>query len=151
MPETEYILSGLRKAPREIERILKEIPDHLESEPLEAGQWSVHQILVHIQAVNEQVYFPRLKSILEQSDPLFQDFDADAWMRAHYDPSLPQDEVLDRIAVQCDEMADWLETLEAPDWERPGTHVVLGTHPLLWWADRMEAHLMEHLAQLRGE
>jgi hypothetical protein len=151
MAEHGYILSGLRKAPREIIRILKEIPDLLESEPMAPGEWSVHQILVHIQSVNEQVYFPRLRSILEQDNPVFQDFDADQWMRAHYDPSLPQDGILRQIAGQCEEMAGWLETLEDADWERPGTHIVLGTHPLEWWADRMETHLMEHLAQLRGE
>ena len=146
-----YIISGLRKVPQEITRILKEIPDFYESEPLEPGEWSVHQILVHIQSVNEQVYFPRLKRILEQDNPLFQDFDADEWMRAHYDPSLPQEEVIDQIAVQCEEMANWLDELRVADWDRPGTHVVLGTHPLEWWADRMESHILEHLAQLRGE
>jgi hypothetical protein len=146
-----YIFSALRNAERETKRILEAIPDTLESEPLEPGGWSAHQILFHLRDTNAQVYLPRLRKMLAEDNPLFQDFDPDGWMETHYDPKIPREKLLENIRQQCQETADWLEELSHLDWERPGTHAVLGTHPLEWWADRMVAHLGEHLAQLRGD
>ncbi|MBI4732527.1 MAG: SDR family NAD(P)-dependent oxidoreductase [Chloroflexi bacterium] len=151
MEDPEYLFSGLRNAPREVQRILGEIPDFYEEAPRADGSWNSHQILAHLRDVNKEVYIPRLEQIAEQTNPLFQDFDGERWMKEHYDPAEPMDRLLAEFKHQCEETADWLERLPAEDWERPGTHVTLGEHSFLWWADRLVAHIGEHLAQLRGE
>ncbi len=146
-----YLFSGLRNAAREIPKILAEIPDAIEGEPLAPGEWSPHQIITHVCDVNELVYFPRLQRIIEETNPQFEEFDGDAWMAAHYDADVPMPDLVRRFSEQADEIADWLEDLSDEDWQRPGTHPSLGTHPLAWWADRMVAHTTEHMAQLRGD
>jgi S-formylglutathione hydrolase FrmB len=151
MTDLTYLFTGLRNAPRELRRILGEIPDVYETAAHEDGSWNAHQILTHLRDVNAQVYFPRLEQMAAQDNPTFQDFDGEQWMQAYYDPAEPMKALLEEFQEQCEQTADWLETLPAETWERQGTHVSLGTHSFLWWADRMVAHLGEHLAQLRGE
>jgi DinB superfamily len=151
MAELDYLFSGFRNAPREIHRILKSIPDYYEEKLRKDGEWNAHQILAHLRDVNREVYIPRLEQIVEFSNPVFQEFDGEQWMRDHFDPSESLKDVLKEFTQQCEETADWLENLPDEDWGRPGTHVSLGTHDLKWWAIRMEAHIDEHLSQLRGE
>jgi uncharacterized damage-inducible protein DinB len=93
MEEYDYLLSGLRHAPQELVKILKEIPDELEDEPLKENEWSAHQIVFHLRDVNANVYIPRLNQIIEQTNPVFQEFDPEQWMETHYDPSEPMDEL----------------------------------------------------------
>ena len=150
MGEYEYLFSGFRHAPQEMLIILREIPDELEDEPLKKDGWSAHQVIFHLQDVGENVYIPRLNQILEQSNPVFPDFDTTHRMETHYDPLTPRKELLDDFKSQCDQTVDLLEGLSDEDWNRPGTHISLGTHSLSWWADRMLAHIEEHLSQLRG-
>jgi uncharacterized damage-inducible protein DinB len=151
MQDHAYLFSGLRNAPHELVHILAEMPDELEHEPLAKGGWSPHQIVSHLEAVNREVYRVRLQRILDETNPVFEDFDEKAWMAVHYLPSVPMDELVAKFTDLCDEAAEWLEELPDEAWERLGTHPTRGTHTLEWWADRMEAHVTEHLAQLRGE
>ncbi|MRR30643.1 SDR family NAD(P)-dependent oxidoreductase, partial [bacterium] len=149
--DLDYLFSGLRKAPQEVRRILREIPDFFEEEPHTDGSWNPHQIIAHMRDVNREVYILRLNQIIEQTNPSFQEFDGELWMEQHYASSEPIKDLVDDLAQQCEETADLLEALRDEDWQRTGTHISLGTHSLQWWADRMVAHIGEHLAQLRGE
>jgi hypothetical protein len=117
---------------------------------LEPGGWSLHQVLAHLRDVSEQVYPPRLHRILAEDDPLFEDFDAGAWLAAHYDPDEPLESILETFARLNLDAVTWLAELPAEAWNRPGTHPAYGTYTLQWWAERSLAHIEEHLAQIGG-
>ncbi len=143
----QRFLDKLSAAPDELRAALAAIPDP--RAPLEAGSWNLHQVLVHMRDVNVQVYPPRLYRILDEENPTFENFDGDAWMAAHYDPNEPLEAIQAEFARQCAEAADRLRNIPAEAWSRPGTHPAYGTHTLQWWAERMLAHIEEHLAQLQ--
>jgi meso-butanediol dehydrogenase / (S,S)-butanediol dehydrogenase / diacetyl reductase len=147
----EGMASRLRACMLDLQFILKDITDPFAPRSSEPGSWNAHQVLVHLRDVHQQVYLPRLKNITLQNDPLFQDFDGESWMQAHYDPHELMSTLLAGFEQEVEQAAAWLESLPAEAWDRPGTHPTLGTHPLRWWAERMANHLAEHLAQLRGE
>ena len=166
----QRFLEKLSAAPDELRAALAGIRDP--HAPLEEGGWNSHQIVVHtctcasagMRDVNAQVYPPRLYRILNEENPTFENFDGDAWMAAHYgsllgyhygsavgyhyDPNEPLETILAEFTRQCAEVADRLHSLPAEAWNRPGTHPSYGTHPLQWWAERMLAHIEEHLAQV---
>ncbi len=143
----QRFLDKLAAAPDELRAALAAIPDL--RAPLEEGGWNAHQVLVHMRDVNAQVYPLRLYRILEEENPTFENFDGEAWMAAHYDPNEPLEAILTEFARQCSEAADRLRGLSAEAWNRPGTHPSFGTHTLQWWAERMLAHIEEHLTQIR--
>lgn len=139
----------LRDAPREINDILAGIPFPGLQANRPEGEWNAHQVLVHLRDVNREVYLPRLEQILNLDNPTFPEFDGAQWMTEHYDPAELLDKVLQEFNQQCEDIAGWLECLPGGVWQRQGTHVSLGTHPFHWWAERMVAHISEHLSQLR--
>jgi len=118
--------------------------------PLEEGGWNLHQIVFHLRDVNAQVYLPRLHRIVDENDPVFENFDGEAWMAAHYDANAPLSAMLDEFSAQCADAAAWLRRLPAETWNRPGTHPAFGTHTLQWWAERALAHIAEHLQTLQN-
>jgi len=151
----QLFLDKLAAAPDELRAALAGVRDA--RAPLEEGGWNAHQVIVHMRDVNAQVYPPRLYRILDEENPTFENFDGEARMAAHYgsavgyhyDPYEPLEAILAEFACQCAEVSDRLRSLPTEAWNRPGTHPSYGTHPLQWWAERMLAHIEEHLTQMR--
>ena len=149
MHDHTYLFSGLRNAPRQLKKDMSAIVDAFM--PMKPGEWNLHQIVFHIRDVNAEVYLPRLKRIVEGWNPAFENFDGEQWMTTHYDAGENLDDMVNELTLQCEEIADWLESLPETDWERAGTHPSPGTHTLEWWADLTLKHIEEHLAQVREE
>jgi hypothetical protein len=148
---TEYrqkLIGKFAQAPVLIEQVIKKIKDP--NQPLEEGGWNVHQIITHMRDVNKQVYLPRLQRIMNEEDPLFENFDGDAWMIKHYDPKEHLESVLLELYEQCRSTADWLTQLSPPSWIRNGIHPAIGNHTMQWWVERTLAHVSEHVTQLEG-
>jgi hypothetical protein len=143
----QRFLDRLAAVPDELRAALVAIADP--RAPLEEGGWNSHQVIVHMRDVNAQVYPPRLHRILDEENPTFENFDGESWMAAHYDPHEPLEAILAEFTRQCAEVTGRLRSLSAEAWNRPGTHPSYGTHPLQWWAERMLAHIEEHLMQMR--
>ncbi len=144
----QRFLDTLAAAPEELQAAAKAVRDP--SKPLEGSNWNLHQIVFHMRDVNEHVYLPRLRRIIHEDDPTFENFDADDWMAAHYKPHESLKTILAGFARQCIGTAEWLRGLPSDAWSRCGTHPSLGTHTFQWWAERALAHIHEHLATMKG-
>ncbi len=149
MSDHETILSGLRNAPKQLKKDMKVIPDPFT--PIKPGEWNLHQIVCHMRDTNAQVYLPRLKRILNEHNPVFENFDGEKWMAEHYDATENISDIVRDFADGCEEIAAMLEDLPDCDWERTGTHTALGTNSLEWWAERTLNHIDELLRQEREE
>lgn len=121
--------------------------------PLEPGGWNVHQIVTHLRDVNQQVYLPRLSRILNEENPLFENFDGETWMAEHYQSKEPLQKIMAEFDEQCRSCSKWLSGLKNDAWNRSGKHPTIGVHSLQWWVERTLAHISEHLVQLnpKGE
>jgi len=118
------------------------------TQPLESGGWNLHQVITHMRDVNQHVYLPRLHRIIDEENPMFENFDGEAWMAEHYQPQEPIQKAVSEFKEQCQSSADWLKNLPQEAWNRPGRHPSFGKHSLQWWVERTLAHISEHLAQL---
>lgn len=140
------LLNKLSTAPDELAKSLKSIRDPFQ--PLEPGGWNAHQVIVHMRDVNREVYILRLKRILKEEDPMFANFEGEAWMAAHYQAGEPLADVLAEFSSGCTSTAAWLANLPASAWNKPGSHPTLGRHALQWWVERLLTHVNEHLQQI---
>jgi len=58
---------------------------------MEKGGWNVHPLAAHTRDVDKLVYGMRARRTLEEDNPLFENFDGDAYMAEHYDAqAIPQ-------------------------------------------------------------
>jgi hypothetical protein len=119
--------------------------------PLTPDGWNVHQIAWHVRDVDQQVYGMRLRRAVNEEHPVFKNFDGDAWMAEHYDPSVPLEQILNEFLTSIYALAGWLSSLPPAAWSRPTRHEVYGEFAMQTWAERGLAHIEEHLAAVRGQ
>jgi hypothetical protein len=132
----------------ELERLVQQIPAAGILRPPKPGEWSVHQVLAHIRDVEVRAYQMRLERILRQDNPLFEDFDAEGWMRLHYRESEPVQAVLESFAAARRRGKMLVVEMRADDWQRIGTHPETGPRSFEWWMTRSVEHAQEHLDEL---
>lgn len=142
----QRMLNKIADSGKSLEKGLSMIADP--ASPLEPDGWNSHQMVAHIRDVNKQVYWPRIHRIIEEDIPLFENFDGDAWMTAHYQPEEPLQEMVNEFSNQCLSNANWLRNLPIEAWNRSGKHPTIGVHSLQWWVERLLDHISDHLAQL---
>jgi hypothetical protein len=142
----QRMVKKIAKAPELVDAAILRIKHQTIS--LESDGWNIHQVVAHMRDVNKHVYLPRLHRIIDEEDPMFENFDGEAWMAEHYQPQEPIHKLAAEFGEQCRSSADWLNSLPHEAWNRPGRHPAFGKHSLQWWAERTLAHIDEHLAQL---
>lgn len=142
----QRMINKIARAPESIEAAIIRIKDH--TQPLEAGGWNLHQVVAHMRDVNLQVYLPRLHRIIDEENPMFENFDGDAWMEEHYQPRESIHKLSSDFKEQCNLTTIWLKNLPVEAWNRPCQHSSFGKHSLQWWVERTLAHIDEHLTQL---
>lgn len=114
--------------------------------PMEAGGWSIHQLAAHTRDVEKMVYGLRVRRTLDEDDPLFENFDGDAYMAAHYNPEEPLASILNELAASVRDAVARLRSLPSEAWTRPSRHETYGSgFTAQTWVERALAHVEEHL------
>jgi hypothetical protein len=120
--------------------------------PREANDWSVHQIAAHTRDVEKMVYGMRVRRTLEEDNPLFENFDGDAWMEEHYRADEALASILDELADSVRTNAARLRELPPEAWARKSQHATYGEGlTAQTWVERSLAHIEEHLKAVVGE
>lgn len=121
------------------------------SDPFEKieSEWTLHQIAWHTRDVEKLVYGARIQQTLNEHNPEFKDFDADAWMAEHYNQQEPLAEILDELIKNVDELCKTLRDLPQEAWSRESRHETMGGElAVQLWVERSLAHIEEHLRSL---
>ncbi len=122
----------------------------VEGSTREAGEWNAHQIAAHTRDVQKMVYGLRVVRTLEEEDPLFENFDGEAWMAEHYNPNEPLASVLDELLASVRETLARLKGLSPEAWARTSRHETYGAgFTTQTWAERGLAHIEEHLKTVK--
>ena len=145
------LLKRYRSQPAAYQERLRRMNGASLQAPIKPGEWSAHQLIFHVRAVDEQAYGPRLLRILGEDRPQLEDYDEAAWMADHYDPSEEAGAILDRWQRARYACADALESAPPEAWGRAGLHPFYGERTLQWWLERAVAHGEDHRRQLEGE
>jgi hypothetical protein len=131
----------------------KEFCDDCESTDPSAkvtGEWTVHQVAVHMRDINRLVYDARARRTMQEENPLFESFDPDEWMAAHYDKNESVKKILNEFKTDVDELCKVLSAVPVEVWSRLSRHETIGDElPLQLWVERGLAHIEEHITELK--
>jgi hypothetical protein len=93
----------------------------------------------------------RARKTIEEDNPLFENFDPEAWMAAHYDPKEPIKNMLEQFQSNVNDLCGVLSALPVEAWSRVSRHDTIGDElPLQLWVERGLAHIEEHLVELKN-
>ncbi len=137
----ERLLAGIVSAADGFCAACRAVADPHDTQP---GGWTVHQLAAHTRDVHLQVYGMRMRRTLAEDEPVFPNFDAEAWMAEHYDAAEPLDAILNQFKADVDDLAAVFSTLPPEAWSRLSRHETQGERTLQIWAERALAHIREH-------
>lgn len=143
------LLERYRAAAREFQRA---VISAVKSSPHQKeGEWSIHQLAAHTRDVEKMVYGVRIRRTLGEENPLFENFDGDAWMAQHYRTDEPVESILKELMESVEEAAAQLAGIPPAAWARPSRHATYGNDfTLQTWVERGLAHIEEHLKSVTG-
>ncbi len=114
------------------------------------GEWTAHQIASHTRDVDKMIYGARIRQTLNEENPEFKNFDADAWMAEHYNKDEPLENILSDFSANMDDLYTILQPMPREAWSRESRHETMGGGlTLQLWVERSLAHIEEHLLTLK--
>jgi len=114
------------------------------------GEWTAHQIASHTRDVEKIIYGARIRQTLNEDNPQFKSFDADAWMAENYNKDEALVVILDEFSTNVNDLCKILRDLPRESWSRVSRHETLGGDlSLQLWVERGLAHIEEHLLALK--
>src|SRR5512141_120712 len=117
---------------------------------LEPGGWSVHQVAAHTRDIDKLVYGARARRTLAEDNPVFPNFDGEAYMAAHYDRAEQLPQLLDGLTSSVQSLVRLLREMPPEGWSRLSGHETLGGGiTLQTWVERDLEHVEEHLATVK--
>jgi DinB family protein len=126
---------------------LTAVPDHLAAvipgaPPAPAGEWTPREVLLHLLAVEEEVWHARLRQLATETEPRWPWFepglatlDADSWEAA-----------LEAFAAARRATVASLDALDDAGWARTGVHERFGRLDVVALMQRALDHDEEHIA-----
>lgn len=145
IPTYDQIESYATIAERVAAAIAELTPAQLQATPI-AGEWSIHQVIIHLPD-SEVVGYERIRRTIAEERPLLQPYDEAAWgsnLSYHQqDPRL----ALELFGLLRQASAALLRQLPAETWERVGIHADNGEMSLYsifqTYLNHGEAHLRQ--------
>jgi len=111
--------------------------------------WSVTEIVCHLRDVELEVNLPRLRRVLEESNPFISAIDSDVWATERDYQAQPGPAALAAFVTARRETLAWLNGRSDADWERPARHAIFGPTTLQELVSFTNEHDRLHLRQMR--
>jgi hypothetical protein len=138
-PEQRSLRDTLAAAP---DRLAVAIPA---ARPAPAGEWTPREVLLHLLAVEDEVWQARLRQLATEPEPHwpwfepgFASISADAWQA-----------VLDAFRASRAETVAQLDALDDAGWAKTGVHERYGRLDVAGLMQRALDHDEEHIASFR--
>lgn len=146
----QELLASYSRGPQQLRESLQGLSTIEMRTPAPPGVWSMHQIVCHI-ADFETVYADRMKRVIAEDQPTLFGGDPDVFAAKLAYAQRDLEEELDVITSVRRQVARFLGTLTAADFERTGVHSVDGPLTLQRLLERIAGHIPHHVNLIDGK
>ncbi|MBL0154698.1 MAG: DinB family protein [Chitinophagaceae bacterium] len=112
--------------------------------PVHAGKWSVFENIVHLQTY-QHIFIARVRAMLEQDNPEFPRYTAEADPNFHDNCALSSREVMQDLLTTRKDMSAEIIHFKPEDLDKCGTHPAFGKMTLVQWLNFFLLHEAYHL------
>lgn len=108
------------------------------------GKWSIYENIVHLQTY-QHVFIERVKKILEEDNPTFPRYTAEADPMFHENCARSSREIMQDMLTTRKEMTAGIFSLQDADIEKTAVHPAFGKMHLVQWLNFFLLHEAHHL------
>ena len=124
--------------------ILDGLSDEQIRRQLYPGKWSIFENIVHLQTY-QHAFINRLRKILDEENPIFTAYTAEADPLFHDNCAKSSREVMQNLLTTRKELSASILSFKETDLEKEGRHPVYGKMNLLQWMNFFLLHEAHHL------
>ncbi len=124
--------------------ILDGLSDEQIRRQLNPGKWSIFENIVHLQTY-QHAFISRIRKILDEENPVFTVYTAEADPLFHDNCSKSSREVMQDLLTIRKELSNGLLSFRESDLAKQGSHPVYGKMNLLQWLNFFLLHEAHHL------
>ena len=145
--EAERLIARLREQAREIHRLASGLPENQLAQRLEAGQWSLKELVCHIWRV-QQIFELRIQSMLAEDNPEIAVYEPDGDPEFERLAARPMADLLTGFSNDRQRFLKLLETIDASGWQRTGIHPEFPRYDVGFQLQYMAHHEAHHIYQM---
>jgi hypothetical protein len=112
-------------------------------EPPAPGEWPPTDVVRHLIAVEEEVWQPRLRELIDEDEPRWRWAEPDRWLGS---PEASLDDLLALYAARRAATVALLDALGDTGWARTGVHATFGRLDAAGLMEKALDHDDEHIA-----
>jgi uncharacterized protein (TIGR03083 family) len=143
----DRLIGRLREQAREVYRLLSGLPEQQLAYRLEAGQWSLKELLCHLWRT-QQVFEGRIQLMLKENNPEIEVYEPDGDEQFERMAARSSAELLAGFLSERQSFLKRLEALETASWERPGRHPEFPYYDVRFQLEYMAHHEAHHIYQM---
>jgi hypothetical protein len=142
------ILAVLRSTPAGLAGLVRDVPVDQWSRCPECDEWSLNEIICHLRDVELEVNIPRVRTLLEETNPFIAGQLTDNWvLEREYDRQNGR-EALKVLTDARKQLVTLLAGLSPEDWKRVARHSVFGPTDLQELVGFIAGHDRSHIQQV---
>jgi FMN phosphatase YigB (HAD superfamily) len=144
----QALAAVLLSTPAALRGILSTVSRSTWTQRPEPGEWCLTEIACHLRDLEQEVNLPRLRLVLEESEPFIPGRVTDPW--AEERQYIKQDgyAALTHFAAARMQTLEMLNSLKTAQWERKARHAIFGPTSLLELVSFMAEHDRLHIQQV---
>lgn len=142
------LLAILNSSPAALATLTADLPPAAWTTSLQPGEWSLAEVACHLRDVEAEVNVPRLRKVLQETNPFLPGMDTDPW--AEERNYLLQDglQALTIFTQERIRLLRLLSGLDEADWDRPARHAIFGPTQLKELVAIIAGHDRLHVQQV---
>lgn len=145
---TGAILALMTSTPATIASLLDEAPDSAWTSRPAPAEWALTEVLCHLRDTEREVNQPRLKRLLEETEPFIPSQNTDAWAEErNYLAQNGRTAFQEFLAARLETLTT-LKSLTEADWARKARHSIFGPTTLQELVGFMSTHDRIHIQQM---
>ncbi len=147
--QREVLIQTYADGATKLRAAVDEAPEAMRKWRPEAGEFSVHEVVVHC-ADSETNSHGRIRYLVAEDNATIFGYDPDAWARKFAYHEHPLDAALLTVEAVRANTVPILRQMSDEDWASAGTHSESGRYTAENWLRTYAAHLEQHVLQVRG-
>jgi FMN phosphatase YigB (HAD superfamily) len=144
----DSLLAVLRSTPAGLADLAENIPFDQWMRCPECDEWSLNEIFCHLRDVELEVNIPRMRTMLEETNPFIAGQVTDDWVQQREYDSQDGHEALLIMSKARSQLVATLSNLAAEDWKRKARHSVFGPTYLQELVGFVVSHDVSHIQQV---
>jgi FMN phosphatase YigB (HAD superfamily) len=142
------ILPILKSTPAVLETFTNPLSEKDWKERPIHGEWSILEIVSHLQDVEKEIFLPRFQRMIDETNPFLEGVDSDLWTSERkYNETRSPGELTEFFHARKS-LVDFLSSLHLIDWQRKANHSIFGSTTLQEMASFIASHDQDHIRQI---